>query len=163
MIDYVIVIFGNYDLLDLQVENFKKRLPKKDYRLIVVDNTIDSQKRKIEPDPFIDEFVLLSSQMTHDGVSHGRAIDEGLKYCTSDIVSIIDSDFFILNDNIHSYVYSKFKEGYKAVGCEYNDGKDTKSWVDINPDNFKDIPCCFGAYYDRELAISNSWIITRSK
>ena len=89
MIDYVIVIFGNYDLLDLQVENFKKRLPKKDYRLIVVDNTIDSQKRKIEPDPFIDEFVLLSSQMTHDGVSHGRAIDEGLKYCTSDIVSII--------------------------------------------------------------------------
>ena len=47
MIDYVIVIFGNYDLLDLQVENFKKRLPKKDYRLIVVDNTIDSQKRKI--------------------------------------------------------------------------------------------------------------------
>ena len=163
MIDYVIVIFGNYDLLDLQVENFKKRLPRKDYRLIVVDNTIDSQKRKIEPDPFIDEFVLLSSQMTHDGVSHGRAIDEGLKYCTSDIVSIIDSDFFILNDNIHSYVYSKFKEGYKAVGCEYNDGKDTKSWVDINPDNFKDIPCCFGAYYDRELAISNSWIITREE
>jgi hypothetical protein len=46
------------------------------------------------------------------------------------------------------------------VGCEYNDGKDTSYWVKLNPKNFKDIPCCFGAYYDLSLAKSATWIVT---
>jgi hypothetical protein len=37
MIDYIVVIYKNYDLLELQVENFKRLFPKKDYRLIVVE------------------------------------------------------------------------------------------------------------------------------
>ena len=50
MIDYVTVIYRNYDLLQLQVENFKKRFDKKHYNLIVVDNTPDSEKRTL-PEP----------------------------------------------------------------------------------------------------------------
>ena len=36
MIDYLIVIYKNYDLLELQVENFKRLFLAHDYNLIVV-------------------------------------------------------------------------------------------------------------------------------
>ena len=150
MIDYIIVIYKNYDLLELQVENFKRLFPNKDYRLIVVDNTPDTEKRIIEAcsDPIINNFILCESIPTFDGLSHGKAINEGLKYVQSDIVGIIDSDYFILNKNIHDYVYKKFSQGYKAIGTEYNDGKDTKNWVSKKPEAFENIPVCFGAYYN---------------
>ena len=165
MIDYIIVIYKNYDLLDLQVENFKRLFPNKDYRLIVVDNTPDSEKciSEASRDLIIDNFVLCESIPTFDGLSHGKAINEGLKYVQSDIVGIIDSDYFILNKNIHDYVYKKFSQGYKAIGTEYNDGKDTKNWVAKKPEAFENIPACFGAYYDAELAKSHSWIITEKE
>ena len=139
MIDYIIVIYKNYDLLELQVENFKRLFPNKDYRLIVVDNTPDTEKRIIEAcsDPIINNFILCESIPTFDGLSHGKAINEGLKYVQSDIVGIIDSDYFILNKNIHDYVYKKFSQGYKAIGTEYNDGKDTKNWVAKKPEASK--------------------------
>jgi len=165
MIDYIIVIYKNYDLLELQIENFKRLFPHKDYNLIVVDNTPDGEKQTTAAclDSIIDHFVKCESVPTFDGLSHGKAINEGLKYVKSDIVGIIDSDYFILNKNIHDYVYKKFKEGYKAIGTEYNDGKDTKSWVEKNPEAFKNIPVCFGAYYDAELAKSHSWVITEQE
>ena len=160
MINYVTVIFGNYDLLDVQVQNFKKRLPKKDYRLIVIDNTINKDKKTIVPDSIIDEFVIFDSEPTHDGISHGRAIDEGLRRCTSDIVCVMDSDLFILNENIHEYIYAKFKEGYKAVGCEFNDGCGTKYWTDQFPDIWKNIPISYGGYYDINVARAGTWVET---
>ena len=165
MIDYIIVIYKNYDLLDLQVENFKRLFPNKDYRLIVVDNTPDNEKKNNEGnrDPIIDTYILCESIPTFDGLSHGKAINEGLKYVQSDIVGIIDSDYFILNNKIHDYVRDKFKQGYKAIGTEYNDGKDTKNWVDKKPEAFENIPVCFGAYYDAELAKAHSWIITEKE
>jgi hypothetical protein len=158
MIDYVIVIYKNYDLLDLQAQNFKKRL--NNYNLIVVDNTPDNEKRVIKEQDYPFKVIPLDSKPTFDGVSHGRAIDFGLQHCTSGIVGILDSDFFILNNNIHNYVYEKFEQGYKAVGCEYNDGKDTSYWVNLDPVKFKNIPCCFGAYYDLSLAKSATWVVT---
>ena len=165
MINYIVVIYKNYDLLDLQVENFKRLFPNKDYRLIVVDNTPDGEKRVTEAckDPIIDLFILCESVPTFDGLSHGKAINEGLKYVHSGIVGIIDSDYFILNKNIHDYVYKKFAQGYKAIGTEYNDGKDTKNWVSKKPEAFKNIPVCFGAYYDTEVAKSHSWVITEKE
>ncbi len=165
MINYIIIIYKNYDLLGLQVENFKRLFPNKDYRLIVVDNTPDSEKRITEAckDSIIDSFVLCESVPTFDGLSHGKAINEGLKYVNSDIVGIIDSDYFILNKNIHDYVFKKFEQGYKAIGTEYNDGKDTKNWVSRKPEAFENIPVCFGAYYDTELAKSHSWVITEKE
>lgn len=164
MIDYLIVIYRNYDLLELQVENFKKRLQPSDYRLIIVDNTPDSEKKSIQCANLIDcQVVTLESKPTFDGVSHGRAIDYGLQYCTSNIVAIIDSDFFILNHNITSYIKNKFDQGYEAVGCEYNDGDGTKGVVNRNPKLFENIPCCFGAYYRYELARSASWVVTQQE
>jgi hypothetical protein len=163
MIDHLIVIYRNYDLISLQVDNFKKRLPSNQYRLVIVDNTPDSEKIPIQSTNSRHLILPLASKPTFDGVSHGRAIDYGLQYCTSPIVAIIDSDFFILNNNILSYVGKKFEEGYHAVGCEYNDGKDTKQWVNIDPSKFENIPCCFGAYYDLDLARSASWVITEQE
>ena len=160
MIDYLIVIYKNYELLDLQVNNFKKRFPSKDYKLVVIDNTPNDEKKAIPIDPIIDKFIPIDSFPTFDGISHGNAIDIGLTYCDSDIVGITDSDYFILNNNIHSYVYDKFDQGYLAVGTEYNDGEDTSFWVNICPSNFQNIPCCFGSYYDRNLAKTKSWTVT---
>lgn len=162
MIDYVTVIYRNYDLLELQIENFKKRFDKKYYNLIVVDNTPDSEKRVL-PETKDYKYVYCSSTPTFDGLSHGRAIDYGLTFCNTGIVSIIDSDYFVLNNNIHYYIIDKFEQGYKAVGTEYNDGKDTSHWVNINPDNFYNIPCCFGSYYDINLARAKSWVLTQQE
>ena len=165
MIDYCLIIYKNYGLLSLQEKNFKKRFNKKDYRLIVIDNTPDLLKKDYKVDrSVVDEFICLPSEETFDGVSHGRAIDEALSYCKSDIVAIIDSDFFVLNDKIHGYILEKFNQGYKAVGCEYNNGdQSSKYWRDINPTNFLNIPCCFGAYYDRNLAQTDTWIISKDE
>lgn len=162
MIDYITVIYKNYDYLYLQLDNFKKRFKEGTYNLIVIDNTPDTEKQEVcLSDSF--KFYCKPSRPDFDGISHGSAIDFGLQFCSSDIVAIIDSDFFILNNDIENYILKKFNEGYKAVGTEYNDGKDTKYWVDKNPKNFENIPCCFGSFYDIELAKSQSWIITQQE
>ena len=100
MINYLIVIYKNYDLLDIQVNNFKHKFPEKDYLLTVIDNTPNQEKQNIIVDPIIDQYVSIDSQPTFDGTSHGNAIDVGLEYCSGDIIGILDSDYFILNDQI---------------------------------------------------------------
>lgn len=160
MIDYLTVIYKNYDLLDLQLDNFKKKFSEKDYRLIVVDNTPDQEKKEIKRSQEIDIIVDLESIDTFDGISHGGAIDAGLKYCESKIVCIFDSDFFFLSSDLNSYASEKFREGYVAVGAEWDDGLGTRPWVKRFANKFKNIPCAFGAFYDVELAKSESWIIT---
>lgn len=163
MIDHLIVIYRNYDLISLQVENFKKRLKPEQYRLVIIDNTPDDEKIPIKTNSSKHIIVPLDSKPTFDGVSHGRAIDYGLKFCETPIVGIIDSDFFILYNDMYQYVHQVFESGYQAVGCEYNDGKDTKQWVNIDPGKFENIPCCFGAYYTNKLAKSASWVITEQE
>ena len=160
MIDYLTIVYKNYDLLDLQLDNFKKRFSDNSYRLIVVDNTPDSEKQKIERSDEIDIIVELESIPTFDGISHGGAIDIGLQYCESDIVCIFDSDFFFLSSDLTSYALKKFEAGYVAVGAEWDDGLGTRPWVQRFPDKFENIPCAFGAFYDTKLAKSESWIIT---
>ena len=164
MIDYLTVIYKNYDLLDLQLDNFKKRFSNEDYRLIVVDNTPDSEKKKIQRSDEIDIIIELESfANTFDGISHGGALDTGLQYCESDIVCIFDSDFFFLNSNLNTYIKEKFADGYVAVGVEWDDGCDTRPWVEKFPDRFNNIPCAFGAFYDLAFAKSESWIITHAE
>lgn len=163
MIDYLTVIYKNYDLLYLQLDNFKKRFCEKDYRLIVVDNTPNSEKKEIKRSKEIDIIVDLESTPTFDGISHGGAINVGLNYCESKIVCIFDSDFFFLNKNINEYILQKFKDGYSAVGCEWDDGDGTRTWIQRFPDKFKNIPCAFGSFYDLNLAKSESWIITKQE
>lgn len=162
MIDFLTVIYKNYDLVLLQVENFVKRFNREDYRLIIVDNTPNNEKKYINIGPeYIDKIIYLNSfEGTFDGISHGGAIEAGLHYCESDIICIFDSDFFFLNSDIISYIKQKFNDGYVAVGCEWNDGRDTKKFTEKNPSLFENIPCCFGAFYDAKLARAASWIVT---
>ena len=108
MIDYLTVVYKNYDLLNLQLDNFKKRFSDSDYRLIVVDNTPDKEKKIIERSNEIDLIVELESVPTFDGISHGGALDTGLQYCESDIVCIFDSDFFFFFLNKFSVSIIKF-------------------------------------------------------
>lgn len=163
MIDYLTVVYRNYDLLDLQIENFKKRFSGKEYRLIVVDNTPDNEKKEIKHKDDIDVIVLLESVPTFDGISHGQAIDTGLQYCESPIVCIFDTDFFFLNKNVHEYALEKFSLGYKAFGTAWDDGDGAKILLKKFPQNFENIPCCFGSFYDLDLAKLHSWVITLSE
>jgi len=58
MIDYCLIIYKNYGLLNLQEKNFKKRFSKKDYRLIVIDNTPNLLKKDYKVDrSVVDEFI----------------------------------------------------------------------------------------------------------
>ena len=161
MIDYLTIIYRNYDLLDLQIENFKKRFSGKDYRLIVVDNTPDSEKKEIKHKNDIDVIVLLESVATFDGISHGKSIYAGLNYCESSIVCIFDSDFFFLNENVHEYALEKFSLGYVAFGTDYDDGSGTRILTKKFPQNFENIPAAFGSFWDINLIKSYSWVITQ--
>lgn len=164
MIHYLTVVFNNYELLDIQSFNFLKRFPKKDYKFTVIDNSLNSHKKNYEFDRrVIDRVISIDSNPDFDGVSHGRALDYGVSLIDDDIIAIIDSDFFILNNGIHEYVNNKFTEGYKAVGTEYNDGDATKAIVASHPKDFENIPCCFGSYYAREVASSASWQINSTE
>jgi len=164
MIDYLTVIYKNYDLLYLQLDNFKKLFPNKDYRLIVVDNTPDIEKKKIERKDEIDIIVEMESlPNTFDGISHGGAIDASLPYCESDIVCIFDSDFFFLDKDLNTYIKEKFELGYIAVGTEWDDGLGTRPWVKKFPERFENIPCAFGSFYSLDLAKSESWIVTQQE
>lgn len=162
MIDYVITIHKNYDLLYLQVENFKKRISPNDYRLIIVDNTPWSIKQPIKiEDETVNHLVLTVEAPDYfDGASHGYAINCGMKHCETPIVCVMDSDFFILNDNIHKYVNDVFDQGYKAVGCEMDDGEGTRHFLKTWPHLFDNIPYLFCAYYDINIAKAVPWGIT---
>lgn len=161
MIDYVMTIHKNYDLLYLQIENFKKRMASTDYRLILVDNTPgEKQPIKIE-DSSVNHLILtVDAPDPFDGASHGYAINCGMKHCESPIVCVIDSDFFILNDNMHKYVQDIFDQGYRAVGCEMDDGDGSKIFLKAWPHLFENIPYLFCAYYDINIATAASWGIT---
>lgn len=58
MIDYCLIIYKNYGLLSPQEKKFKKRFNKKDYRLIVIDNTPNLLKKDYKVDrSVVDEFI----------------------------------------------------------------------------------------------------------
>lgn len=161
MIDYVMTIHKNYDLLYLQLENFKKRMASTEYRLIFVDNTPgEKQPIKIEDESVNHLILTVDAPDQFDGASHGYAINCGMQHCTSPIVCVIDSDFFILNNKMHEYVRDIFSQGYRAVGCEMDDGDGTKVFLKAWPHLFENIPYLFCAYYDIHIAKAASWGIT---
>lgn len=153
-IDYVIVIFRNYNLLDIQRDLFERF--NSNYRLIIVDNTPDNEKKPIEARE--NELVVYRNSVNEfDGVSHGAAIDYGLQFVESEIVCILDSDFFILDKNIDAYVRNKISEGYEAIGTEFGD----KAFREKHPDKFDNIPCIFCYFCKTEFAKKYTWIVDR--
>ncbi len=176
-IDYLTIAYINYDLIFLQIENFKKRFDREAYRLIVVDNTPPSAKQpdaieKLKNSDMVDVLVEISdSKFSHaidrkngidEGISHGSAFEEGLKYCDSDIVCMFDSDFFFLDNNINEYVWDKFNDGYQAVGTPFDMNPFNKEIISRNPSQFLNIPVIVGggSFYKNELAKSTSLIVT---
>lgn len=149
-IDYLTICYINYDLILAQIENFKSKFKDKNYQLIVIDNTPKSLKNFdkiniIKESPIVSKFVDIDFSSTNDfdGVSHGRAIDIGVKFCSSDVVCVFDSDLFFIKKDIHEYVLNHFNNGLKYIGCEFNDGtKDTLYWVEKFPIEFS-----FGVFY----------------
>jgi hypothetical protein len=164
-IDYITVCYKNYDLILLQVENFKK-LFGNNYNLYIVDNTPNSLKNvellsKIALENPNIKIVNRDYELSEfDGISHGHAIDMGLKSCKNDIVCVFDSDFFFLHENINEYILNLFNSGYHAVGCEFNDGTPaTTNYLDSHPENFANAPVCYAAFYDKNVAQSNTFKI----
>ena len=155
-IDYIIIIFRNYDLLDMQRELFS-RYDDSEYRFIIVDNTPHSEKREIKP--IKNELVVLRDSVNEfDGVSHGAAIDYGLSFAESDIVCIMDSDFFLLDKNIHTYIKNKIDSGYEAIGTEFGDEDFRKKH---DPVKFDNIPVCFCFFSKLEFAKKYSWVVAK--
>tara|TARA_Y100000114_G_C11737748_1_gene317198 strand:+ start:533 stop:1333 length:801 start_codon:yes stop_codon:yes gene_type:complete len=174
-IDYLTVAYINYDLIFLQIENFKKRLNRESYRFIVVDNTPPSAKNldaieKLKNNDVIDVFIeITNSKFSHaidrkngidEGISHGSALEEGLKYCSSDIVCMFDSDFFFLDKNINEYIWDKFNNGYQAVGVTFDMNPFSKEIIDRNPSQFLNVPIIIASFYKNKLAKSASLIVT---
>jgi len=156
-IDYILVIFRNYVLLDIQRELFNT-LGISDYRFIIVDNTPDSEKQKIEPKE--NELVVLRNSINEfDGVSHGAAIDYGLTFAESEIVCIMDSDFFLFNKNIHNYIRDRINLGYEALGPEFGD----VSFRSKFPELFDNIPVCFCYYCKRDFAKQYTWVVNSNE
>lgn len=157
MIDYLTVIYNKYELLSIQREQFDK-LEYTNYRLIIVDNTPSSNYHPIVPRA--NELVIRRDNDggEFDGISHGNALDLGIKYCTTDIVCVFDSDFFFTR-NIQKYIDKKFEEGYSAVGTEFWNENYLPHYSTM-PNMYQNIPCCFGSYYKLEMIKDISWVIT---
>lgn len=168
-IGYLTVCFKNYDLILLQIENFKKLFNKK-FNLIIVDNTPNSFKnyeviRKIKSENENIKIINREYENTEfDGISHGHAIDIGVSNCLSDIICIFDSDFIFMYKNLESYILDLFNLGYVAVGCEFNDGTtDSTKYIDAYPERFENAPVCYAAFYDKKILNSFSFIITNEE
>lgn len=164
-IDYLTICYKNYDLILLQIENFKK-LFNNNFNLIIVDNTptqfknVDLLKKIVEETPNIKIISRDYNSVEFDGISHGLAIDIGLRFCDNDIVCVFDSDFFFLNKNINEYILKLFNDGFLAVGCEFNDGTiDSVKYIDMYPENFNNAPVCYAAFYHKDVAKSNTFMI----
>jgi len=168
-IDYVTVIYKNYKLIHVQLELFGIFFSKKDYNLIIVDNTPDNFKSThdcelLKQNPIVDKFISIpSSEYEFDGVSHGTALDAGILETTSEIICTFDSDYFFLRKDLNSYIFEKFKNGYYAVGSSWVDAFGTDFWRNQKPHLFENLPVCWESFYKREVLQNKSFVITELK
>jgi hypothetical protein len=169
MIEYLTVCYKNYDLISMQIDNFRKRFNHNDYRLIVVDNTPDEQKQPHQNKIFRESGIvdllieIPSSDNQFDAVSHGGALDAGLKYCDSDIICIFDSDFFILDNDMNEYILNKFNQGYDAVGATFDCSSEHRMWINKAPNELENIPAAWCGFYSKSICKSDTWVLTNQE
>lgn len=182
MIDFLIVIYKNYDLMYYQSEHFARLYEayfqnnfRRTYRLIFIDNTPLEFRKSVNYDLLTENchvFINDNQDNTHDGASQGAAIDFGRQYCSSPIVCVMDSDFiftsYIPIDG-HS-ILNEFKEdlNLNAIGTEYYDGESDveyawKNIVSKNKGLFENIPCCFCMFLKQDLLNSHTWKVTHEE
>lgn len=182
MIDFLIVIYKNYDLMYYQSEHFARLYEayfqnnfRRTYRLIFIDNTPPEYRKPINYDLLTENcFVYINENQdnTHDGASQGAAIDFGRQYCSSPIVCVMDSDFiFTSYIPIDGYsILNEFREdlNLNAIGTEYYDGESDVeyAWKNIvlkNKSLFENIPCCFCIFLKSDLLNSDTWKVTHEE
>lgn len=160
MIDVIIPVYLNYNLIDYQFKCW--RHIKGDYRLLLCDNTPLHISRNIDiPEDFKDKTLLFrNDSLGIDGERHGRVLDYMIKQTTSDIICIQDSDFFWLDENILEYISRYFKNGYKCVGTDLY--YPAFEYVNkLYPERHSCLaPCVFGMFIDRDLALSETFVVT---
>jgi hypothetical protein len=182
VIDFLIVIYKNYDLMYYQSKHFARLYEayfqnklRNTYRLIFVDNTPPEFRKPINYGLLTENcyvFINDAQDNTHDGASQGSAIDFGRQYCTSEIVCVMDSDFIFTNyipiDG--ASIISEFRQdlSLNAIGTEYYDGESDVeySWKYItsqNKDLFKNIPCCFCIFLKQDLLNAATWVVTHEE
>lgn len=152
-IDICTTIYRNYSLLDLQLSHWKTI--KGDHRLLAVDNTPRPERIK-------QSYPVIELDVSGiDGETHGAALDLLVRTATSDIVGIVDSDFFWLNKNILKEVEKYFEQGYKCVGCAgfYPDWQ--RNLDPRHPDRAGHLaPVCWGMFVDRKLAMEQTFVVS---
>jgi len=152
MIQILCVIHRNYDLLDLQVKHWKKI--NGDFELLFIDNTLPEHRQSREG---LETLNIFGS----DGESHGSALDYLVSKATTDIIGIVDSDFFWTDKDILSEVKELFAEGNVCVGvsAKYNDWE---TYVDpYYPDRHHSFaPVVWGMFVDRKLAAEQTFVCT---
>jgi hypothetical protein len=161
MIDIIIPVYINYDLLYHQFERYRHIIG--EWRLLVCDNTPIEQSRAIIIPEYLNGRVQLFRNDSGgiDGERHGGVIDYMVRQSTSDIIGIHDTDYFWLDNNILEYVQRFFDSGYKCVGTElyYNNFEYVNK---LYPQRHGCLaPCVFGMFIDRQLALSDTFVVTR--
>jgi hypothetical protein len=151
MIDIILTVFNNYNLLEYQFKIFKKITG--DFKLLICDNTPIEFKKEI----YIPETLVEKSKIYNyinygiDGEKHGDVLDYMVKQTTSDIICIMDLDFFWLDFDILNYINIFFENGYKCVGTElYYNGYDYVN--ELYPERNSILcPCIFGMFIYKNL------------
>lgn len=151
--DIISVIHKNYKLLDYQLELWSKI--QGEHRLIVGDNTHTFYR---QDHPAIRYLLPVHD---FDGVSHGKSLDYLITKTETNIIGIIDSDFFWLNSNIILEVEEYFKQGYKCVGAA-GFYPDWQRVIDTTHPNHAGhlAPVIFGMFVDRKLAEKHTFVCT---
>lgn len=158
MIDVCIVIHRNYGLLDLQMKQW--RWISGGHRLLVCDNTPAQFRMDLRE---YDINATVQDCQGSDGETHGAALDLLVRQSTSPIIGICDSDFFWTRRAIIRDVERYFSRGCQCVGVElwYDDFEQVNR---IYPERAGYLcPCVFGMFIDRQLALSETFVVTSAE
>ena len=138
-----------------------------DFRLLICDNTNldlqDTQKLKSLISNFSTDLFEMKID-GFDGFTHGASLDFLVSKTQTEIIGMMDFDFFWIYPDIISYVHELFKQGYEAVGCAgwY---PDFQRVIDTNfPERAGHLaPVVWGQFLTRDLAISDTFICTKEE
>lgn len=154
VMDILTVCFKNYDLIKIQAEHWKNNI-KGNNRLLVADAT---------PDPDRSQYIENMWHITRGGdhfEKHGSGIDFLLSKSTTDIVGIVDSDFFWTYPDIIEYVQEYFDEGCRCVGCPairpIKEFHKNRQWMKLY--NYP-VPIVHGMFIERNLGLTETFVAT---
>ncbi len=163
-IDLIIPIFKNYTLAH-RVVNHIKQLDEK-FNIIIIDTTPPEDIN----DPKIPGVTYVVASLDNrnriaDTTMHGEAIDQAKIHTKTDIIGIMDADFFWFNPHLFDLVKEMLKK-YECVGASSRNLKSQEEggymfshWMAkiVNQDCGKDridTPAVWGMFIRRELAMS---------